>query len=66
MVNAGQAGGLEGWRAGICYRVPTLCNQLVQHLLIDILQTLHNSYEHIEDEHVTFWKCSDIFRKISM
>jgi hypothetical protein len=58
MVNA-------GW-AGVFNRVPTLCNQLLPHLLADILQALHSCYGHIEDVHVTFWKCSDIFRKISM
>jgi hypothetical protein len=44
-------------------RVPTLSNQLLPHLLADILQTLHSCYGHIEDVHVTFWKYSDIFRK---
>jgi hypothetical protein len=58
MVNAG--------RAGVFNRVPTLCNQLLPHLQTDILQTLHSCYRHIEDVHVTFWKYSDIFRKISM
>jgi hypothetical protein len=58
MMNAG--------RAGVFNRVPTLCNQLLAHLLADILQTLHNCYGHIEDVHVTFWECSDIFRKIYM
>jgi hypothetical protein len=45
------------------YRVPILCNQLLPYLLTDILQTLHSCYGHIEDVHVTFWKCSNIFRK---
>jgi hypothetical protein len=58
MVNA-------GW-AGVFNRVPTLCNQLLPHLLADILQTLHSCYGHIEDVHVTIWKCWDIFWKISM
>jgi hypothetical protein len=58
MVNAG--------RPGVFNRVPTLCNQLLPHLLADILQTLRSCYRHIEDVHVTFWKYSDIFRKISM
>jgi hypothetical protein len=61
MVNAGQV----GWRAGAFNRVPTLCNQLLPHLLADILQTLHSCYGHIEDVHVTFWKCSDIFEKFT-
>jgi hypothetical protein len=52
--------------AGVFNRVPTLCNQLIPHLLADILQTLHSCYGHIEDVHVTFWKCSDITRKMSM
>ena len=46
MVNAGRAGGRAGWRAGgragVFNRVPTLCNQLLPHLLADILQTLHS------------------------
>jgi hypothetical protein len=48
--------------------VPTLCNQLLSHLLSHILQTLslHNCYENIENVYATFWKCSDIFRKIYM
>ena len=62
MVNAGRVGG----QAGVFNRVPTLCNQLLPHLLADILQTLHSCYGHIEDVHVTFWKCLDISRKISM
>jgi hypothetical protein len=53
MVNAGPV--------GVFNRVPTLSNQLFPHLLADILQTLHSCYGHIKDEHVTFWKCSDIF-----
>jgi hypothetical protein len=28
-----------------------------------MLQTLHSCCEHMEDVHVTFWKCVDIFRK---
>jgi hypothetical protein len=48
------------------HRVPTLCNHLLPHLLADILQTLHCCYGRIEDVHVTFWKCSLIFRKIYM
>ena len=62
MVNVGLAGG----RAGVFNRVPTLCNHLLSHLYADILQTLHSCSGHIEDVHVTFWKYSDIFRKISM
>jgi hypothetical protein len=57
MVNAGQA----GWWAGVFNRVLTLYNQILPHLLADILQTLHSCDGHIEDVHVT-----DIFRKISM
>jgi hypothetical protein len=62
MMNAGWVG---GW-ASVFNRVPTLCNQFLPHLLADILQTLHSCYGHIEDVHVTFWKCLDIFRKIYM
>jgi hypothetical protein len=51
MVNAGQTGAFN--------RVPTLCNQLLPHLLADILQTLHSCYGHIEDVHVTFWKITN-------
>jgi hypothetical protein len=32
-------GGRAGWRAGVFNRVPTLWNQLLPHLLADILQT---------------------------
>jgi hypothetical protein len=39
-------------------------NELLSHLLTEILQTLHSCYGHIEDVHLTFWKCSDIFLKI--
>jgi hypothetical protein len=52
---------VNGWRAGAFNRVLTLCNQLLPHLLADILQTLHSCYGHIENVHVTFWKYSDIF-----
>jgi hypothetical protein len=41
MVNAGLACGWVGGQASII-RVPTLCNQLLPHLLADILQTLHS------------------------
>jgi hypothetical protein len=59
---------IEWWMPGgrASFWVPTLCNQLLPHLLADILKTLHSCYGHIEDVHVTFWKYSDIFRKISM
>jgi hypothetical protein len=66
MVNAGLAGGQAGGQAGIFNRVPTLCNQLLPHHLADILQTMHSCDGHIEDVHVSFWKCSDIFQKIYM
>jgi hypothetical protein len=45
------------------YRIPTLCNQLHSHLWVNILQTLHSCYVHIEDVHVTIWKSSYIFEK---
>jgi hypothetical protein len=38
------------------HRLPTLSNQLLPHLLADILQTLHSCYRHIEDVHVNFWE----------
>jgi hypothetical protein len=60
MVNSGWG---RGWGVGVFNRVSTLCNQLLPHLLADILQTLHSCYEHIEDVHVTFSKCSEIFLK---
>jgi hypothetical protein len=44
-------------------RVSTLCNQLLSHLLADILQTLYSCYGQIEDVHVIFRKYSDIFAK---
>jgi hypothetical protein len=40
---------VNGWQTGVFNRVPTLCNQLLPHLLADILQTLHSCYGHIED-----------------
>jgi hypothetical protein len=45
------------------YRVQTLCNHLLSHYWTDILQTFQSCDGHIEDFHVTFWKCSDIFKR---
>jgi hypothetical protein len=48
-------------------RVHTLCNQVISHILVDILQTFHSCHRYIEDVHVSFfWKCSGFFRKIYM
>jgi hypothetical protein len=35
-------------------RVSTLCNQLLSHLWVDILQSLHSCYGHIQDVHIYF------------
>ena len=44
---------------------PTLCNQLLSHLLADIHQTLHNCYGHIEDVRV-FGHFSKIVRVVEL
>jgi hypothetical protein len=44
--------------------VSTFCNQLLSHLMADILQTFNSCYGHNEDLHVTFWKCT-FFKKIA-
>jgi hypothetical protein len=47
MMHAGRA----GRRVGVFNRVPTLCNQLLQHVLADILHILHRCNGHIGDVH---------------
>jgi hypothetical protein len=57
-VYAGQAG-----VRSFSNRVPTLCNQVLSHLLADILQTLHSCHEHIEDVRMFFLEVFEHFSK---
>jgi hypothetical protein len=54
-------GGWVGGERTFSNRIPTLCNQLLLHLKVDILQTLHICCGHIEDVHVTL----ELFRHFS-
>jgi hypothetical protein len=53
-------GGPADWQASL---IGYLLCLLLPHLVADILQTLLSCYGHIEDAHVTFWKCLGNFLK---
>jgi hypothetical protein len=45
------------------HSIPTLCNQLFSHLLVDFFQILHSCYGHIEDMHFNYLEVFEHFTK---